>query len=98
MERINLKYSTKNIPIASERNYKMQLIDKIEAVIKRMRWKAIFFDDTIENEENDSENEETFDTFGLKTPKPQNPKTPKPQNPELLLAYRNIVIKLKING
>ena len=80
-----LLFRAKNIPIASERNYKMQLIDKIEAVIKRMRWKAIFFDDTIENEENDSENEETFDTFGLKTPI-----TPK-QVPELAEFEKDLI-------
>ena len=44
MEKFNLEYSTKNIPIPSERNYKLKLMEKIELVIKRMRWKAIFFD------------------------------------------------------
>ena len=34
----------KNIPTASNNTYKTQLIAKIEAVIKRMRWKAIFFE------------------------------------------------------
>ena len=43
MEKINLGYSIKNIPIPSERTYLMQLVEKIEAVIKRMRYKAIFF-------------------------------------------------------
>ena len=44
MERVNLGYSVKNIPTPSERTYKKQLVESIEAVIKRMRWKAIFFD------------------------------------------------------
>ena len=44
MERINFGYSVKNIPLTNERNYKLQLIEKIEAVIKRMRWKATFYD------------------------------------------------------
>ena len=43
MERINFDYSIKNIPLANERNYKMKLIERIEDVIKRMRWKAIWF-------------------------------------------------------
>ena len=60
MEKTNLHYSKKNIPIASERNYKMKLIEKIEAVIKRMRWKAIFV-------ESDKEEETTNENFGLKT-------------------------------
>ena len=63
MEKINLHYSEKNIPTASNKNYKMQLIDKIEAVIKRMRWKAIFF----ENTNNDQEEEVYPETYGLKT-------------------------------
>jgi len=44
MEKTNLHYSTKNIPIASNCEYTMKLIEKIEAVIRRMRWKAIFFE------------------------------------------------------
>ena len=33
----------KNIPIPLHTSYKLQLIDKIETVIKRMCWKAHFF-------------------------------------------------------
>ena len=43
MEKVNLGYSVKNIPLANGQKYKAQLVEKIEAVIKRMRWKAIFF-------------------------------------------------------
>ena len=43
MEKVNLNYSTKNIPIPSERSYLLKLTEKIELVIKRMRWKAIYF-------------------------------------------------------
>ena len=45
MERFNFGYSIKNIPIPTQRQYKLQLIDKIEAVIKRMRWKALYYKD-----------------------------------------------------
>ena len=41
----------------------MQLVDKIEAVIKRMRWKAMFS----ENDNNDPDDEQHFETYGLKT-------------------------------
>ena len=44
MEKLKFEYSTKNIPLPSERSYKLQLIEKTEMVIKRMRWKAIFQD------------------------------------------------------
>ena len=41
----------KNIPIPLHTSYKLQLIDKIETVIKRMRWKAHFFLDEKKKEE-----------------------------------------------
>ena len=44
MEKLKFEYSATNIPIPSERSYKLQLIEKIEMVIKRMTWKAIFQD------------------------------------------------------
>ena len=43
MEKKAYNYSTKNIPIPSERNYKLQLVEKIETFIKIMRWKAIMY-------------------------------------------------------
>ena len=43
MERIFYNYSMKNIPIPAINNYKKALIEKVESVIKRMRWKAYFF-------------------------------------------------------
>ena len=60
MEKTNLQYSTKNIPTTSERNYKTKLLEKIEAVIRRMRWKAIFFDE-------DTDDDQPVETYGLKT-------------------------------
>ena len=62
MEKFNFGYSVKNIPIPSEREYKVQLTEKIEAVIRRMRWKATFFDGTDENVPNQV-------TYGLKSSK-----------------------------
>ena len=43
MEKLQLQYSQKNIPVPLERSYKLQLMDKIDQVIKQMRWKAVFF-------------------------------------------------------
>ena len=40
---IYFNYFLKNIPVTSRTSYKLQLIDKIEKVIKRMRWKAHSF-------------------------------------------------------
>ena len=60
MERFNFGYSTKNIPLANQHNYKLQLIEKVEAVINRKRWKALFIN-------NGKDNAEKIDTYGLKT-------------------------------
>ena len=34
----------KNTPLSPERSYKLELVEKLEMVVKRMRWKAIFQD------------------------------------------------------
>ena len=43
MERFNLSYSTKNIPLPSRNDYLQRLIEKTEQFLRRMRWKAHFF-------------------------------------------------------
>ena len=43
MERFNINYSKKNIPIPTEKEYKIQLIAKVASFTKRMRWKALKF-------------------------------------------------------
>ena len=58
MEKLQLRYSPKNIPIPSERSYKLQLMDKINQVTKRMRWKAFFYT---------NKSEDTQKTYGLKS-------------------------------
>ena len=42
-KRLNIDYSLKNIPIPWADSYKRRLIEKVESVIRRMRWKAFFF-------------------------------------------------------
>ena len=44
MERINFGYSLKNIPIPRKESYMKALIDKTHKFLRRMRWKAHFFD------------------------------------------------------
>ena len=59
MERIKFDYCFKNMPIPSRKSYQLQLIDKIESAIKRMRWKAHFFlSNTYDT--NDNMNKETY--------------------------------------
>ena len=62
MEKVYFNYLLKNIPLPSRTSYKLQLIDKIESVIKRMRWKAQFF---LNNNEKNKE-EAKCETFGFK--------------------------------
>ena len=60
MEKRSFNYSLKNIPLPTEKSYKINLIEKVEQVIKRMRWKALFLDVT-------KEESPKPDTFGYKT-------------------------------
>ncbi len=43
MRQFRFDYSLKNIPIPSQDAYLRNLIEKVENVLKRMRWKAHFF-------------------------------------------------------
>ena len=61
MEKLDIDYSLKNIPIPSNESYLMKLIEKIESVVKRMRWRAHFF--LQENRESDIRRED----FGFKS-------------------------------
>ena len=59
MDQRNFRYSMKNIPEPSKKLYLKILIDKIELLVKRMRSKALFFQ---------NESESTF-KYGFKTRK-----------------------------
>ena len=43
MERFDINYPKKNIPLPLEKQYNSQLISKVDSVIKWMRWKAMQF-------------------------------------------------------
>ena len=59
MERFNINYSKKNIPIPTEKEYKIQLIAKVESFTKGMRWKALEFLGELDPNEKE--------TFGFKS-------------------------------
>ena len=59
MDKFNFGYSTNNTLIATERQYKLKLVKKIEAVIKKMRQKAFYF------EKNDTRNNSKNIYYGL---------------------------------
>ena len=51
MEKLTLNYSMKNIPLPSKKTYLKLLTDKVEKLIKRVRWKVFYFEnpDTRDN-------------------------------------------------
>ena len=50
MERLCTDYSNKSIPIPSQNKYKLQLISKVEHLLKRMRWKTLQFQGKLERD------------------------------------------------
>ena len=94
MDLFNMKYSGKNIPLPSNREYLKQLLEKTESLIKRMRWKAFFFlnkDKDADSELSDSDSNESDDdrteTYGLKSKR-----TP-PQIPEMI-AFESEMLQM----
>ena len=63
MERLYTDYSNKNIPIPPQNEYKLQLISKVEHLLKRMRWKTLQFQGKLE-----SDNKETYGFKSRKCP------------------------------
>ena len=63
MGKFNFGYSTNNIPITTERQYKLKLVEKTEAVIKRMSQKAFYF------KQNDTRNGSKNIYYGLASDK-----------------------------
>ena len=41
MDKFEMQHSSKNIPVPSKEDYKIQLILKTELLLKRMRWRAL---------------------------------------------------------
>ena len=49
MELKNFGYSLKNIPLPNKKTYTKLMIEKTQSFLKRLRWKAFFFDNPSEN-------------------------------------------------
>ena len=76
MERINLGYSLKNIPIPSQKSYLKSFISKVDSFIHRIRWKAFFFERNNEDSDtSDDKKDDSSTNFGFKSDKtpPQHP-------------------------
>ena len=85
MERVKFNYSMKNIPIPSKNAYLKNLIFKLESLIKRIRWKAYFFENS--NEINETT---TATNFGFKS-------VESPPKYEYLNAFENDLYDLLRN-
>ena len=83
MEYKNLGYSLKNVPIASKASYMKKLLEKTESMIRRMRWKALFF-------EKPELKGQDFETYGFKS-------TKAPPQMQLLNAFETDVYNLVSN-
>ena len=86
-EQINFGYSTKNIPICSEKQYLKTFIDKTEKFVKNLRWRAFFF-------LNPKADREEKETFGFKSTRPP-PHIPELKNFEEGLASMITNIKFR---
>ena len=66
MEKVNFGYSTKNIPIPSEKEFKIELIKSVEKFMKNIKWRAFHY----LNPTQSRQNKETFG-FNTTTPPPK---------------------------
>ena len=76
MEKVNFGYSLKNIPVPPSKSYMKILISKVESLLRRMRWKAHFYDKEPQTETTDNFN------YGFKTEKA-------PSAQPLLIPFEN---------
>ena len=67
MEKSEIKHPLKNIPITSTESYQLNLIDKIESLVKRMRWRAFYY---LNQQKSNNEIKETFGFRSMKCPPP----------------------------
>ena len=61
MEATSFEYSTKNIPLPSEDNYRVKLIERTGQLCRRMRWRAYFYLNP------DADKNSSKETFGFKS-------------------------------
>ena len=92
MEKVNFDYSVKNISIPDGKSYKLQLIQKVENFIKKIRWKAIFF--MKGGNQFDPTTHKTVLTFGINSVKcPPQVKELVPFEEDLIKLIKNITFQ-----
>ena len=50
MNAINFAYSLKNIPTPSRRSYLKSLMNKVESFLRKIRWKAYFYENPVDDD------------------------------------------------
>ena len=85
----NFGYSLKNIPIPSRICYLKCLVEKVESLIVRMRWKCFFYE--YKNDANVKNLNENYGFKSKNTPPPN--ELLKPFEDELTALVRNVVFK-----
>ena len=56
MDQVNFGFSTKNIPIPSEKDFIVELIKSVEKFVKNLKWRAFHY----QNPRNNNQRKETF--------------------------------------
>ena len=74
---------SKNVPVPSEKEYTLTLLEKTEELFKRMRWKAFFYNNRNETQQD----HQTAETYGLRTQK-------SPPSINELIEFENDLISL----
>ena len=64
MDKFTLNYSMKNVPLPSKKLYLKCLTEKVEKFIKRIRWKAMFYE---QNNNLDDDEPHRKQNYGFKT-------------------------------
>ena len=57
LEQLTIDYSLKNIPISNERAYRIKLFDMTNKFINRIRWKAYWYEKSLEEKEEDDQDQ-----------------------------------------
>ena len=50
MNAINFAYSLKNIPTPSRHSYLKSLMNKVESFLRKIRWKAYFYENPVDDD------------------------------------------------
>lgn len=74
LEPLTIDYSLKNIPISNERAYKIKLLDMTNKFINRIRWKAFWYEKSLDDEEdqNDPHTKSEYHKFPARNYAPSN--------------------------